>query len=88
MKMIAQGNSMYPTMIEGNEYELSIKSQCEICLGDVIVYKYKDIYICHRIVKIIKSRKGEVFYKTQGDNCLEPDPCAVRSSMIIGVVNI
>lgn len=84
--ILASGTSMLPTMKDGAYYKVMEKK--EIIRGDIVVYKYGDKYICHRVTKITVTKNGNVFYRTQGDNCEKSDPYVVRDKMIIGVVQL
>lgn len=88
MNMIAQGDSMYPTMFSGEKYIIDKSENYEPKMGDVVVYQVGQVYICHRIINILSGRNGQVFYKLKGDNCDKPDYCAVTRGMIVGKVEI
>lgn len=55
--------------------------------GQVIAYKYNNVIVVHRVIKIIKDDDSYYFY-TKGDNNSEADNYAIEEQMIIGVVNI
>ena len=76
--IIAKGNSMYPALIDGNKYIVDESNISNIQSGDIIVYYANEKVICHRVIHIIKAKNSDVFYKTKGDNCPNPDPFAVR----------
>ena len=86
MFIIAKGNSMYPALIDGNKYIVDESNISNIQSGDIIVYYANEKVICHRVIHIIKAKNSDVFYKTKGDNCPNPDPFAVRLEQIIGIV--
>ena len=82
-------NSMKPIINKGdvvilkkidNEYN-------ELKEGDVIVFKYQNIIIVHRLVKIIKENNEYYFY-TKGDNNENIDNFVIKENMIIGKVKI
>lgn len=86
MLLLAKGTSMYPTLLDGCVYTLR-KVECDkICKGNVIAFKLDDMYICHRVIKVIETRSGKIFYKTQGDNCEDADSFVVTPKMIVGIV--
>ena len=86
MKIIASGNSMLPTLIDGRKYKLHKLGKEDIHIGEIVVYKIENVHICNRVIKIVKSAQGSCFYKVKGDNCHKSDPYAVTRNMIIGKV--
>ena len=67
------GNSMYPILKEG---DVGMVQQCDpskLCVGDIVVFKLKDTYIAHRLIRIQKN--GALTYFTaRGDKNLFNDP--------------
>lgn len=53
--------------------------------GDIIVYRYNEIVVVHRIVNIVKDRQEYYFY-TKGDANNNKDNYVVSENMIIGTV--
>ena len=88
MQILAEGNSMYPTLVAGGKYNVILVKEEDIVVGDIIVFFINNIVICHRIIEIICFKNNKRFYKTQGDNCSEPDSSAVTFDMIIGKIRI
>ena len=88
MKIMAKGNSMLPTLKEGEVYKLELCTNSDIKEGDIIVYYVGEILVCHRVIKIFHSKSDQVFFKTKGDNCAEADPYAITSNMVIGKIII
>ena len=88
MKILASGNSMFPTLLDGIKYDMNPLESEDIKVGDIIVFCSNNQAICHRVVKVIVSRNGTVFYATKGDNCEQKDDFAVTREMIIGKVMI
>lgn len=86
MKVLAKGNSMYPVLQDGCYYEMKSVENHDFKKGDIIVFKIENSYICHRLVKMIKTRNGKCFYKTKGDNCEKADGFVVLSDMIVGII--
>ena len=70
---------MIPQSSSQHHLQISIKHS---------TFKYMNIYICHRIIKVIKNKRGDVFFKTKGDNCEKYDDFVVLPSMVIGKINI
>ena len=67
------GNSMYPVLKEG---DVGMVQKCEpeaLKIGDVVVFKSRDKYVAHRLLKI--QKKGATTYFTaRGDKNLLHDP--------------
>ena len=81
-------NSMNPSIKIGDAVfiEKINKNYEKIKTGDVIVFKYQNIIIVHRVIKIINENKKYYFY-TKGDNNSIPDNFVIEENMIIGKVN-
>jgi len=61
------GKSMLPTIETGFKVKSAPVEYREIRIGDIVIIKYKNKYICHRIVG--KFRIGEeVYFLERGDN--------------------
>lgn len=86
MYIIAKGNSMLPTLKDGYMYKVDPITNEEIYPNDIIVFQIGELVICHRVVKVVSTKKGYSFIKTKGDNCPKPDSFAVRIDMIIGKI--
>ena len=57
----------------------------ELKLYDVVVYKYEDMLIVHRIVQIVTTRNGEKYYMLQGDNEPRADIMPVYYSQMVAI---
>jgi signal peptidase I len=88
MNILAKGNSMFPTLKDGELYNLVLLENGNVDTGDIIVYCVNDIIICHRIINIIQSKDNTLFLVTKGDNCAESDPYAVTLDKVIGKIII
>lgn len=88
MRILAKGTSMYPTLKEGQIYTLESFNKEKFSIGDIIVYCVDNLTICHRVIKIIHTRSGEVYIKTKGDNCAVADPYAITLDMVVGKINL
>lgn len=86
MKILAKGNSMLPTLEDGEIYNLEIGYNIKI--GDIVVYNINSLIICHRVVDIIVTRNKTVFLITKGDNCPEVDPYPITLDKVIGKIII
>jgi len=78
------GSSMYPTIKNGDNIIIMLKTHPEFNLdiGDILVYNHPGIgAVAHRIYNI----KGSNYY-VKGDNNEEPDSSSVNMNQIIGKV--
>jgi signal peptidase I len=93
---VVQGNSMYPTLQNGDLVIFhSVPRQQEIPNGTIVIFVQggtgisaldsllKPVLI-HRIVNVTIQSDGEISYETQGDNNLQADPEFVTSDRILG----
>lgn len=87
MHILAKGDSMYPTIVDGKTYVLKPIGKEDIGIDDIIVYYKNDVVICHRVVRIIRSGLGQVFVQTKGDNCDNVDSYVVPLDFIIGKID-
>lgn len=89
MNILAKGNSMLPTLKNGELYSLELLKNNDISIGDIIVYCINDgTVICHRVMDIIYSKNNTIFLITKGDNCTEIDPYIVTLDKVIGKIII
>lgn len=58
IKILAIGNSMYPTMLDKNYYFMENIVFEDLHVKDIIVFQYQDMVISHRIVKKMQSKNG------------------------------
>jgi len=67
------GNSMYPVLKDG---DVGMVQQCDpekLQIGDIVVFKSRDKYVAHRLIKI--QKKGTLnFFTARGDKNLFNDP--------------
>ncbi len=83
-------NSMVPTLSKGDILvykKLTNEELTNLKVGDIIVYKKVDIYIAHRIYKVIKQ-DNKIFYLTKGDNNKSVDNLEVEPNDIKGLVKL
>ncbi len=84
--VIANGNSMVPTIFEGDLITVKVVKENEnIKIGEIVFFKNpvlftENLFVAHRLVK--KTKNG---FLTKGDNCSEFDPNITFSS-IVGIV--
>lgn len=93
---IVQGNSMYPTLHNGDLVIFGKAPQQEIPNDTIIVFVQGDTgvsaldsivrpVVIHRIVGIVIQADGTVYYRTKGDNNAYPDPSLVEANHVLGV---
>ena len=85
--VIASG-SMEPKISKG---DIIIVEKVEdnydkIKVGQVLVFKYNNVVIVHRVIKIIKDR-GEIYFYTKGDANAEADNYNITKENIIGTTS-
>lgn len=94
VKLTVTGQSMYPTLLDGQiiEVECFNGDPKQINIGDIIVYKaykttkHKKHYIIHRVSFVFSIFK-HYFFITKGDNNSKKDHRIVSSSDIVAVLN-
>jgi signal peptidase I len=93
---IVQGNSMYPTLHNGDLEIFAKPPQGTIANGTIIVFVQSETgvtaldslirpVVIHRIVGTVIQANGEVYYRTKGDNNAYVDPQLVEASHVLGV---
>lgn len=86
--MVIGSNSMLPYMERGDVIlleRLKGEGKRELKKGEILVFRYDNKIISHRITRVIK-RGGSVYYKTKGDNNDQEDNTVIREDSIIGKV--
>lgn len=83
--------SMVPTIKVEDAVVIQRKESNELKVGDIITFlssdpRYSGLTITHRIVGIEKSKKGELFFRTKGDNNNSEDTALVKNDNIYGKV--
>ncbi len=86
--VIASG-SMTPNIHKGDVVviEKIDGKYSELKLNQVLAYRYKDIIVVHRLVKII-CVDGEYYFFTKGDANETVDNYKITEDMVIGTVNV
>jgi signal peptidase I len=93
---VVEGNSMYPTLQNGDLVIYKATNTMSIPNGTIVVYVQDQSgipllntlvqpSIIHRVVGEVVQSDGVVYYRTQGDNNQFPDPSLVRYDHILGV---
>jgi ATP-binding cassette subfamily B protein len=81
------GNSMYPIMREG---DVGMVQQCDpekLRVGDIVVFRLKDTYIAHRLLRIQKNG-ALTFFTARGDKNLFNDPPFTAEAIAGQIVQI
>ena len=55
-------------------------------IGDVIAFKYEEVVVVHRLIKIM-NEDGKYYFYTKGDANIKEDNFAISEDMMIGTVN-
>jgi len=85
---VVEGNSMEPTLSDGDLVMVKKVDPEDVKVGDVIVFHEpgsESTVIIHRVVGKVE-RDGRVFFQTKGDNNDVQDPWLVSEEDLIGVV--
>ena len=85
---IASG-SMVPNINKGDVViiEKINGKYSELEEGQVIAFKYHDVIVVHRLIKIIEEN-GHYYFYTKGDANSEPDNYMIDESMVIGLADL
>ena len=86
--MVIGSNSMLPYMERGDVIlleRLKGEGKKEVKKGEILVFRYDNKIISHRITKVVK-RSGNVYYKTKGDNNDQEDNTVIKEESVIGKV--
>lgn len=83
--MVIATGSMEPVINKGDVVLVKRSKAKEVKVGDIVQYKYENVYIFHRIIDIEKE-KNQTKFKTKGDNNSIPDPELVAEDKIKGKV--
>ena len=86
-KITVSGNSMFPTLVDGDVVEIYTDEVENINIGDIIVYSKFDTHLTvHRVVGLV-NRNEIVYCQTKGDGNAFPDDYLVSFDDIIGKIN-
>ena len=84
--MAIGSGSMYPVYTRGDAVIFEkIDDSSSLNINDIIVYKYGEKYITHRLISV-ESKNGELYFQTKGDNNQYQDDFQVKATDVIGVV--
>ena len=88
--LVIGSDSMLPYMERGDVVvieKLNSNEQKELKKGDIIVFRYDNKIISHRIYKI-EEKEDKRYYVTKGDNNDQPDNGVRDDKNVIGVVRL
>lgn len=83
-------NSMVPYMAKGDVIVVEKLNDIEkkkIKKGELLIFKYDNKIISHRVYEVIKRNDG-VYFRTKGDNNDQVDSTIINTKDVIGVSNI
>ena len=86
--LVIGSNSMIEYVSRGDVIiieKLNDRQKEKVQIGEVLVFKYGNKIISHRVTKIVE-RPDAVYYRTKGDNNKEEDIALVETRNVIGVV--
>jgi len=55
VKFKAPGDSMYPTICDGDFITVEQKKPSDLCVGDIILYHHSSGVVAHRVIRIVKK---------------------------------
>ncbi len=86
-KMISvASNSMEPTFFRGDAVILEYTKPKNIEVGDILVFKHKNIIVVHRVVNI-KNHNNKYYFNTKGDANDNEDKFDIEEKDVIGKVD-
>lgn len=84
--LVIGSDSMRPYMKRGDVLivrKLNEKEKMELKVGDILIFRYDNKIIAHRIYKIME-RDNNRYYVTKGDNNSQADSGSINNSSVIG----
>lgn len=81
----APGQSMHPTIREGEAITVKPAAASAVRKGDIILYSFKRGFIAHRVRRILRGRAGSPCFITRGD-ASDAAECAVAAKQVLGKV--
>lgn len=67
------GFSMWPFVRRGEKLIIKKASLEDLRVGDIILYRTEDDLVSHRLVKMVKTSKGCLFYSRGDNSCSLPE---------------
>lgn len=82
--IIVFGNSMWPTLKNGERIAVYRCAEEEIAIGDIIVYKLRcDHLVVHRVLNVMQVEEKR-FFLTKGDHNSEDDGYFIPFCCVLG----
>lgn len=85
--LVIGSDSMKPYMKKGDIVivrKLNDKEKKSLKVGDILIFKYDDKLVAHRIYKKME-RENDSYYITKGDNNSQADSGSINDSSVIGI---
>jgi signal peptidase I len=82
------GQSMHPTILEGELVHITSFDVSESKLGDILIFKRGSDYFAHRLIKKLNNTENGVMLVTAGDAYKYPDPPIHIDSVIGKAISI
>jgi signal peptidase I len=80
----AEGNSMYPTIRDGDAITVAAVSTDDVVRGDILLCRHDARVLAHRVVSVTRC-DGELFFELRGDAKGSSD-APVGASAVVGRV--
>lgn len=88
-KFKAPGDSMYPTICDGDLITVEQKKPSDVCVGDIILYHHENGVVAHRVINIQAPQSSvpstQHLFLLRGDAAIKDD-APVGSAQILGKV--
>ena len=75
------GDSMHPLMRRGDPIHVEECDPRQLSIGDIITFNKNDIYVTHRVLRIIKNGSSMGLI-TRGDNEITIDPLVLPTQIV------
>ncbi|HKV23586.1 MAG TPA: signal peptidase I [Candidatus Acidoferrum sp.] len=87
IRLPATGTSMVPAIHPGDTLTIHPVKECEVAVGDLVVFAAEEALVVHRVVRISKQT-GERQLVTRGDRLLRDDAPTPWNNVLGRVVQI
>lgn len=81
---VARGESMLPLIRDGDRLQV-LPNHDLPSPGDILVFHHKNGLVAHRLLRLMRDAKEDIFYLMQGDHAIHPDP-PITVEQVIGRV--
>ena len=82
------GRSMRPTILDGETITVQPVAPPDIKQGDIILYRFQDGVVVHRVVGIGRKKGDALFFILRGDALGTPDEPVVSQRVLGKVVSV